>query len=75
MRTKQKLRWIGAENVGGTTAQRLARRSWDVVYCWRLSGRCKRNGPGFSRVGPVYGYDGQIIGTDAAMKKFATRTS
>ncbi len=56
---------IGAGNVGGTTAQRLAEKELgDVLLLDIYPDIAKGKALDLTESGPVYGYDGQIIGTD-----------
>src|SRR5215468_1699863 len=56
---------VGAGNVGGTTAQRLTeKRLGDVVLLDIYGDLAKGKALDLAESGPVYGYDGQIIGTD-----------
>jgi malate dehydrogenase len=56
---------IGAGSVGGTTAQRLAEKELgDVLLLDIYPDMAKGKALDLIESGPVYGYDGQIIGTD-----------
>ena len=56
---------IGAGNVGGTTAQRLAEKELgDILLLDVYPDIAKGKALDLTESGPVYGYDGQIIGTD-----------
>jgi len=56
---------IGAGNVGGTTAQRLAEKELgDVLLLDIYPDIAKGKALDLTESGPVYGYDGQLIGTD-----------
>jgi malate dehydrogenase len=62
---RNKITVIGAGNVGGTTAQRLAEKELgDVVLLDVYPDVAKGKALDLAESGPVYGYDGQIIGTD-----------
>src|SRR6202040_2703401 len=56
---------IGAGNVGGTTAQGLAEKELgDVLLLDIFPDIAKGKALDLIESGPVYGYDGRIIGTD-----------
>ena len=56
---------VGAGNVGGTTAQRLAEKELGDVLLLDIYGDlAKGKALDLAESGPVYGYDGQVGGTD-----------
>jgi len=62
---RNKITVVGAGNVGGTTAQRLAEKELgDVVLLDIYPEIAKGKALDLTESGPVYGYDGRIIGTD-----------
>jgi len=63
--TKSKVTVVGAGNVGGTTAQRLAERNYaDVVLVDILAGLPQGKALDILESGPVIGFDSNIIGTN-----------
>ena len=57
---------IGAGNVGGTTAQRLAEKELgDIILLDIYPDLAKGKALDLTESGPVCGYDGRIIGTDS----------
>lgn len=65
MMKRNRITVIGAGNVGGTTAQRLAEKELgDVLLLDIYPDIAKGKALDLTESGPVYGYDGQIIGTD-----------
>jgi malate dehydrogenase len=62
---RNKITVIGAGNVGGTTAQRLAEKELgDVVLLDIYPGIAKGKALDLTESGPVYVYDAQVMGTD-----------
>lgn len=62
---KSKVTVVGAGNVGGTTAQRLAERNYaDVVLVDIVEGLPQGKALDILQSGPIYGYDSQVTGTD-----------
>ena len=62
---RPKITVVGAGNVGGTTAQRLAEKdSYDVVLVDIVEGVPQGKALDFSQAGPVCGYSSQVVGTN-----------
>ncbi len=62
---KSKVTVVGAGNVGGTTAQRLAERNYaDVVLVDIVEGLPQGKALDILQSGPIYGYDSNVIGTN-----------
>lgn len=62
---KSKVTVVGAGNVGGTTAQRLAERNYaDVVLVDIVEGLPQGKALDILESGPVVGYDSNVIGTN-----------
>jgi malate dehydrogenase len=62
---KSKITVIGAGNVGGTTAQRLAERNYaDVVLADIVEGLPQGKALDILQSGPVIGFDSNVIGTN-----------
>ncbi|WP_413933549.1 malate dehydrogenase [Nitrospira sp. BLG_1] len=66
---RPKITVVGAGNVGGTTAQRLAEKNlYDVVLVDINEGMAQGKALDLSQAGPVCGYDTRVVGTkDYAM--------
>jgi malate dehydrogenase len=64
MMARQKITVVGAGNVGGTTAQRLAEQNlYDVVLVDINEGMAQGKALDLSQAGPVCGYDTRVVGT------------
>ncbi len=62
---KPKITVVGAGNVGGTTAQRLAETNcYDVVLVDIVEGVPQGKALDLMQAGPVYGYDSSVVGTN-----------
>lgn len=62
---KSKVTVVGAGNVGGTTAQRLAERNYaDVVLVDIVEGLPQGKALDILESGPVVGYDSNVVGTN-----------
>ncbi len=62
---RPKVTVVGAGNVGGTTAQRLAEKnSYEVVLVDIHKGISQGKALDISQAGPVCGYDTRVVGTD-----------
>jgi malate dehydrogenase len=62
---KRKVTVVGAGNVGGTAARRLAERDYaDVVLVDIVEGLPQGKALDILRSGPVVGYDSNVIGTN-----------
>ncbi len=62
---RPKITVVGAGNVGGTTAQRLAEKNaYDVVLVDISEGLPKGKALDISQAGPVCGYSTQVVGTN-----------
>jgi malate dehydrogenase len=62
---RPKITVVGAGNVGGTTAQRLAEKDvYDVVLVDIVEGVPQGKALDISQAGPVCGYSSQVIGTN-----------
>jgi len=62
---KSKVTVVGAGNVGGTTAQRLAERNYaDVVLVDIVEGLPQGKALDILESGPILGYDSNVIGTN-----------
>jgi len=62
---RMKVTVVGAGNVGGTTAQRLAEKNcYDVVLVDIVPGVPQGKALDLAQAGPVCGYDSQVIGTN-----------
>jgi len=62
---RPKITVVGAGNVGGTTAQRLAEKdAYDVVLVDIKEGLPQGKALDISQAGPVYGYSTRVIGTN-----------
>ncbi|WP_119067682.1 malate dehydrogenase [Rubrobacter indicoceani] len=62
---RNKVTVVGAGNVGGTTAQRLAERNYtDVVLVDIVEGLPQGKALDILQSGPIYGYDSQVTGTN-----------
>ena len=62
--TRPKITVVGAGNVGGTTAQRLAEKNlYDVVLVDINEGMAQGKALDLSQAGPVCGYDTRVVGT------------
>ena len=62
---KSKVTVVGAGNVGGTTAQRLAERNYaDVVLVDIVEGLPKGKALDILESGPVIGFDSNVVGTN-----------
>lgn len=62
---KSKVTVVGAGNVGGTTAQRLAERNYaNVVLVDIVEGLPQGKALDILESGPIYGYDSQVTGTN-----------
>ena len=65
MMTRPKITVVGAGNVGGTTAQRLAEKNlYDVVLVDIAQGVPQGKALDISQAGPVCGYSTQVVGTN-----------
>jgi malate dehydrogenase len=65
MSARKKVTIVGAGNVGGTTAMRLAQRGYaDIVLYDIVEGMPQGKALDLLEAGPVEGYDCQIIGTN-----------
>lgn len=65
MMTRPKITVVGAGNVGGTTAQRLAEKDcYDVVLVDIAKGVPQGKALDISQAGPVCGYNTRIVGTN-----------
>jgi malate dehydrogenase len=65
MMARPKITVVGAGNVGGTTAQRLAEKNlYDVVLVDITQGVPQGKALDISQAGPVCGYSTQVIGTN-----------
>src|ERR687896_1056754 len=63
---KRKITVVGAGNVGGTTAQRLAERNYaDVVLVDIVEGLPQGKALDILESGPILGYDSNVIGTNS----------
>ena len=63
--SRQKITIVGAGNVGGSVAQRLAEKSgYDIVAGGYCGGPAAGQGLGLGAAGAVCGYDSMIQGTD-----------
>ncbi|MFO0701341.1 MAG: malate dehydrogenase [Nitrospira sp.] len=63
--TRPKITVVGAGNVGGTTAQRLAEKNlYDVVLVDINEGMAQGKALDLSQAGPVCGYSTQVVGTN-----------
>lgn len=63
--SRKKVTVVGAGNVGGTTAQRLAERNYcDVVLVDIVEGLPQGKALDILESGPIYGYDSQVTGTN-----------
>lgn len=61
---RPKITVVGAGNVGGTTAQRLAEKNlYDVVLVDINEGMAQGKALDLSQAGPVCGYDTRVVGT------------
>lgn len=64
MMARPKITVVGAGNVGGTTAQRLAEKHlYDVVLVDINEGMAQGKALDLSQAGPVCGYDTRVVGT------------
>ena len=62
---KSKITVVGAGNVGGTTAQRLAERNYaDVVRVDIVEGLPQGKALDILESGPVIGFDSNVTGTN-----------
>ena len=62
---KSKVTVVGAGNVGGTTAQRLAERNYaDVVLVDIVEGLPQGKALDILQSGPVLGFDSNVVGTN-----------
>jgi malate dehydrogenase len=62
---RTKVTVVGAGNVGGTTAQRLAEKgSYDVVLVDIVEGVPQGKALDIMQAGPLCGYDSQVVGTN-----------
>jgi len=62
---RPKITVVGAGNVGGTTAQRLAEKdAYDVVLVDIVDGVPQGKALDISQAGPVCGYSSQVVGTN-----------
>lgn len=62
---RPKITVVGAGNVGGTTAQRLAERdAYDVVLVDIIEGVPQGKALDITQAGPVYGYSTRVVGTN-----------
>lgn len=62
---RQKITVVGAGNVGGTTAQRLAEKdSYDVVLVDIVEGIPQGKALDMTQAGPVCGYSTRVVGTN-----------
>lgn len=67
--TRPKVTVVGAGNVGGTTAQRLAEKNlYDVVLVDIAPGVPQGKALDISQAGPVCGYSTQVVGTNEYTK-------
>jgi malate dehydrogenase len=65
MMGRPKITVVGAGNVGGTTAQRLAERdAYDVVLVDIVEGIPQGKALDLSQAGPVCGYSSRVVGTN-----------
>jgi malate dehydrogenase len=65
MMTRPKITVVGAGNVGGTTAQRLAEKDcYDVVLVDIAKGVPQGKALDISQAGPVCGYNSRVVGTN-----------
>lgn len=65
MMTRPKVTVVGAGNVGGTTAQRLAEKNlYDVVLVDIAEGVPQGKALDISQAGPVCGYNTRVVGTN-----------
>src|SRR5437867_1019164 len=65
MMTRPKITVVGAGNVGGTTAQRLAERNvYDVVLVDIVKGVPQGKALDITQAGPVCGYSTRVVGTN-----------
>jgi malate dehydrogenase len=65
MMTRPKITVVGAGNVGGTTAQRLAEKDcYDVVLIDIAKGVPQGKALDISQAGPVCGYNSRVVGTN-----------
>lgn len=65
MMARPKITVVGAGNVGGTTAQRLAETDrYDVVLVDIAKGVPQGKALDISQAGPVYGYNTRVVGTN-----------
>ena len=65
MMGRPKITVVGAGNVGGTTAQRLAEKdAYDVVLVDIVEGVPQGKALDISQAGPVCGYSSRIVGTN-----------
>ncbi len=63
---KSKVTVVGAGNVGGTTAQRLAERNYaDVVLVDIVEGLPQGKALDILQSGPIYGFDSHVVGTNS----------
>ncbi len=66
MAGKKKVTVVGAGNVGGTTAQRVAERNYaDVVLVDIVEGLPQGKALDILESGPIVGYDSNVIGTNS----------
>lgn len=62
---KSKVTVVGAGNVGGTTAQRLAERNYaDIVLVDIVEGLPQGKALDILESGPIYGFDSNVVGTN-----------
>ena len=62
---KKKVTVVGAGNVGGTTAQRLAERNYaDVVLVDIVEGLPQGKALDILQSGPILGFDSNVTGTN-----------
>ncbi|CAN5597781.1 MAG: malate dehydrogenase [Actinomycetota bacterium] len=62
---KSKVTVVGAGNVGGTTAQRLAERNYaDIVLVDIVEGLPQGKALDILQSGPIYGFDSNVVGTN-----------
>ncbi len=65
MMARPKITVVGAGNVGGTTAQRLAEKdAYDVVLVDIIEGMPQGKALDISQAGPVCGYSTRVVGTN-----------
>ena len=65
MMARSKITVVGAGNVGGTTAQRLAEKdTYDVVLVDITEGMPQGKALDISQAGPVCGYSTRVVGTN-----------